>query len=230
MPSRSGRSTRWVRLGALASGPARSLRQEIDAFGGSRSGTLVGEERPLRPRRLLQRGAGAVPRLQRQLSSEGETCHPSDNLGAVLSAAEFGGKTCKEFLTALAVSYQVQCRLSDVPRSGIGVRPHDTRGVRRRRRVRESAGTECSPHRPRPRDLGRVKYRPAGDPDGRPLPLKGLAAPTRRSTACRAAFLAMRGSLAPGGLRGDEGVDADGLRTFDIDWSRRTWSASVARS
>lgn len=43
----------------------------------------------------------------------GETCHPSDNLGAVLAAAEFKDASGEDFLTALAIAYQVQCRLSD---------------------------------------------------------------------------------------------------------------------
>ena len=36
--------------------------------------------------------------------AEGETCHPSDNLGAVLAAAEMRGATGADFLAALAVS------------------------------------------------------------------------------------------------------------------------------
>jgi hypothetical protein len=43
----------------------------------------------------------------------GETCHPSDNLGAVLAAAELANADGTTLLTALAVAYQVQCRLSD---------------------------------------------------------------------------------------------------------------------
>jgi 2-methylcitrate dehydratase len=46
--------------------------------------------------------------------AKGETCHPSDNLGAVLAACEYAGRSGQDFLAALAVSYQVQCRLSDV--------------------------------------------------------------------------------------------------------------------
>jgi 2-methylcitrate dehydratase len=44
---------------------------------------------------------------------KGETCHPSDNVGAVLAASEYAGSSGQEFLTALAVAYQVQCRLSE---------------------------------------------------------------------------------------------------------------------
>ena len=46
--------------------------------------------------------------------ARGETCHPSDNLGAVLAAAEHAVCSGRDLLTALAVAYQVQCRLSEV--------------------------------------------------------------------------------------------------------------------
>ena len=38
-------------------------------------------------------------------------CHPSDNVGAVLAACEHAGQSGKEFLTALAVAYQVESEL-----------------------------------------------------------------------------------------------------------------------
>jgi 2-methylcitrate dehydratase len=41
-----------------------------------------------------------------------ELCHPSDNTGAVLGACEHAGRSGREFLTALAVAYQVQSMLT----------------------------------------------------------------------------------------------------------------------
>jgi len=41
-----------------------------------------------------------------------EICHPSDNVGAVLAACEHAGRSGKEFLTALAVAYQVESVLT----------------------------------------------------------------------------------------------------------------------
>jgi 2-methylcitrate dehydratase len=41
-----------------------------------------------------------------------ELCHPSDNTGAVLAACEHTGRSGKEFLTALAVAYQVESVLT----------------------------------------------------------------------------------------------------------------------
>jgi 2-methylcitrate dehydratase len=41
-----------------------------------------------------------------------ELCHPSDNTGAVLGACEHAGRSGREFMTALAVAYQVQSMLT----------------------------------------------------------------------------------------------------------------------
>ena len=43
---------------------------------------------------------------------EGQLCHPSDNVAAVLAVCEHAGRSGKEFLTALAVAYQVECALT----------------------------------------------------------------------------------------------------------------------
>jgi len=44
--------------------------------------------------------------------AHGGLCHPSDNLGAVLAVSEYAGRSGEDFLTALAVAYQVETALS----------------------------------------------------------------------------------------------------------------------
>lgn len=39
------------------------------------------------------------------------TCHPSDNIGALFAAAQFRKCSGREFLAAMAVAYQIECRL-----------------------------------------------------------------------------------------------------------------------
>jgi 2-methylcitrate dehydratase len=39
------------------------------------------------------------------------TCHPSDNIGPLLAASQFKPTSGKDFLAALAVAYQIECRL-----------------------------------------------------------------------------------------------------------------------
>jgi 2-methylcitrate dehydratase len=44
----------------------------------------------------------------------GGLCHPSDNFGAILAAAEQAGSSGEEFMLALAVAYEIQCRFTAV--------------------------------------------------------------------------------------------------------------------
>lgn len=104
-----------VALGALDAGPIGAVRKLTAELGGRPISTLIGGGRTAPDRAAFFNGA-----LSRYLDfmdsylAEGETCHPSDNLGAVLAAAEMRQATGADFLTALAVAYQVHTRLSDV--------------------------------------------------------------------------------------------------------------------
>src|SRR5437588_12067602 len=102
-------------IGALEGPPIGMLRAQLEDFGGNPLVTLIGGGKTAPDRASLYNSA-----LVRYLDyndsyiARGETCHPSDNLGAVLAASEYAGGSGKDFLTALAVAYQVQCRLSAV--------------------------------------------------------------------------------------------------------------------
>ena len=102
-------------LGALHAEPICMIRSYISELGGSGSCTLIGGGSTDVDRAALYNSA-----LIRYLDfndsylAKGETCHPSDNLGAILAAGEWIGTTGRDLMTALAVAYQVQCRLSDV--------------------------------------------------------------------------------------------------------------------
>src|SRR5208283_5045674 len=101
-------------IGALEGEPIRMLRAQLHEFGGAGLCSLIGGGRSAPDRAALYNSA-----LVRYLDfndsylAKGETCHPSDNLGAVLAAAEYAHCSGRELLAALAVAYQVQCRLSD---------------------------------------------------------------------------------------------------------------------
>jgi 2-methylcitrate dehydratase len=101
-------------IGALASPLMAKLRAAEGSLGGNPLVTLIGGGKTAPDRGSFYNGA-----LIRYLDfndsylAPRETCHPSDNLGAVLAAGEYANRTGAEFLTALAVAYQVQCRLSD---------------------------------------------------------------------------------------------------------------------
>lgn len=101
-------------IGAVEGPPVKAIRSMIEDFGGTEMSTLIGGGKTNTDRAALYNSA-----LVRYLDfndsylAKGETCHPSDNIGSILSAGETTNLTGKGFLTALAIAYQVQCRLSD---------------------------------------------------------------------------------------------------------------------
>ena len=102
-------------IGALNAGTTAMIAAQNAEFGGNPICTLIEGGRTA-PDRAAFYNSALVRYLDFNDSylAPGETCHSSDNLAAVLAAGEYGDGNGKEFLTALAVSYQVQCRLSDV--------------------------------------------------------------------------------------------------------------------
>src|SRR5512146_620070 len=101
-------------IGGLQGKPVRIVREHIADFDGSGRCTLIGGGRAAPDRAALYNGA-LVRYLEFNDSyvARGETCHPSDNLGALLAAGEYAGSTGNDLMLALAVAYQIQCRLSD---------------------------------------------------------------------------------------------------------------------
>src|SRR5436309_814630 len=102
-------------IGALDGEPVRLVRAQVEEFDGAGPCSLIGGGHAA-PDRAAFYNSALVRYLDFNDSylAKGETCHPSDNLGAVLAAAEYAGASGRDFLAALALAYQVQCRLSDV--------------------------------------------------------------------------------------------------------------------
>src|SRR5438093_10920855 len=89
-------------IGALEGEPIRLLRAQIEEFGGVERCTLIGGGRTAPDRAALYNTA--LVRYLDFMDSylvKGETCHPCDNLGSVLAAAEYAACSGREFLTAL---------------------------------------------------------------------------------------------------------------------------------
>jgi 2-methylcitrate dehydratase len=101
-------------IGALEGEPVRIIRQQEEELDGIGRCSLIGGGRTTPDRAAFYNGA-----LVRYLDfndsylAKHETCHPSDNLAAILAACEYAGRKGRDLMTALAVAYQVQCRLSD---------------------------------------------------------------------------------------------------------------------
>jgi 2-methylcitrate dehydratase len=210
-------------MGALAGEPMRLIRQQIDDFGGGNHCTLIGGGQAAPDRAAFYNGA-----LVRYLDfndsylAPGETCHPSDNVGAMLAAAEYASCHGRDFLTALAVAYQVQCRLSDVAPVRAKGFDHTTQGS-----YAVAAGAS--------RALGLNQAQTANaiaisgtafnalrvTRTGALSHWKGLAYPNTAFGCIHATFLAMRGLTGPPEVfEGNKGFMDAIAGCFEIDWSQ----------
>ncbi|MEO8966081.1 MAG: MmgE/PrpD family protein, partial [Solirubrobacteraceae bacterium] len=185
--------------------------------------TLIGGGQSAPDRAALYNGA-----LVRYLDfndsylAPGETCHPSDNLAPVLAAAEYAHADGRTLLTALAVAYQVQNRLSEVAPVRAKGFDHTTQGAyavaagvaralgldeRRAANAIAIAGTS----------LNALRVTRTGELSH----WKGLAYPAMASAATHAAFLAMRGITGPREVfEGNKGFSDAIAGPFEIDWQQ----------
>jgi 2-methylcitrate dehydratase len=210
-------------LGALGAPPVRAVHAELDEFGGRPLCALIGGGRTAPDRAALYNGA-----LVRYLDfndsyfAAGETCHPSDNLAPVLAAAEYAGASGRELLTALAVAYQVQCRLSDeAPVRAKGF-DHTTQGAyaaaagaAKALRVGETETANAVAIAGTALNALRVTR------TGTLSQWKGLAYPFTAFGAIEAVFLAARGVTGPAEVfEGNKGFIDAIAGHFEIDWER----------
>lgn len=107
--------TLGVAIGALDAAPMVAIRKLTESLGGNNASTLIGGGRSAPDRAAFYNiGLSRYLDFMDSYLAAGETCHPSDNIGAVLAAAESVDASGKDFLTAVALAYQVHTRLSDV--------------------------------------------------------------------------------------------------------------------
>jgi 2-methylcitrate dehydratase len=208
-------------LGATNATPVRAIRAQVEEFGGRPLCTLIGGGSTAPDRAALYNGA-----LVRYLDfndsyfAPGETCHPSDNLAPVLAAAEYADVSGREFLTALAVAYQVQCRLSDeAPVRAKGF-DHTTQGAYAvaagaakalRLDAREVANAIAI--------AGTALNALRVTRTGALTQWKGFAYPFTAFGAVEATFLASRGITGPAEVfEGNKGFIEAIAGPFEIDW------------
>jgi 2-methylcitrate dehydratase len=210
-------------VGAVEGEPVRIIRQYLTEFEPQGKCTLIGGGTAAPDSVALYNGA-----LVRYLDfndaylAKGETCHPSDNLAAILAAAEYADRTGRDLITALAVAYQVQCRLSDVAPVRDKGFDHTTQGS-----YAVAAGVS------RILELDEIRTANALAISGTAFNAlrvtrtgqlshwKGLAFPNTAACATRLVFLAMNGVTGPLEVfEGDKGFMDAISGVFDIDWLR----------
>lgn len=213
-------------IGALDADPIDRLRREIDLFGGKPLATFIGGGQSSPDRVALYNGA-----LVRYLDfndaflASGETCHPSDNLAPVLTASEFAGRSGKDFLTALAVAYQVQCRLSQ--RAPVRARgfDHTTQGAYAvAAGVAKALDLDAKQTAHAIAISGTANNALRVTRTGRLSHWKGLAYPFMAFAATNAAFLAREGITGPLEVfEGNKGFKESIAGPFTIDWTHENF-------
>jgi len=210
-------------IGALEGEPIHMLKRQIDDFGGKNHCTLIGGGKTAPDRAALYNSA-----LVRYLDfndsylAKGETCHPSDNLGAVLAATEYAQGSGRELLTALAIAYQVQCRLSDVAPVRAKGFDHTTQGsyalaaaISKALRLNTIQTANAIAISGTAFNALRVTR------TGTLSHWKGLAYPNTAFGCTHAAFMAMRGITGPLEVfEGNKGFMDVIAGRFEIDWSQ----------
>ncbi|MCO6497282.1 MAG: MmgE/PrpD family protein [Chitinophagaceae bacterium] len=210
-------------IGALGGEPVKMIKKQIKEFGGNPLTTMIGGSKTAPDRSALYNSA-----LVRYLDyndsylAKKETCHPSDNIGSILAASEYAGKNGKDFLTALAIAYQVQCRLSDdAPVRDKGF-DHTVQGG-----YGAAAGAAYALGLDEAKTANAIAI--AGTAynalrvtrTGNLSHWKGLAFPSTGWTSTHSAFLAMNGITGPEEVfEGNKGFKDSIAGDFTIDWSK----------
>jgi 2-methylcitrate dehydratase len=215
-------------IGALGSAPIAALRAQIDELGGNPLASLIGGSRTALDRAALYNSA-----LIRYLDfndsflAPGETCHPSDNLGAVLAASEHARARGSDLLAALAVAYQIQCRLSEVAPVRAKGFDHTTQLA-----YAVAAGAAKALGLPAAQIAHAIAISgTAQNPlrvtrTGELSNWKGLAAPHAAFVGTHAALLARHGITGPREVfEGNKGFANAIAGRFEIDWAREDLEA-----
>jgi 2-methylcitrate dehydratase len=210
-------------IGALDGPPIGMLGAQLADFGGNPLVTLIGGGKTAPDRAAFYNSA-----LVRYLDfndtflAKKETCHPSDNLGAVLAGCEYAKRNGKDLLTALAVAYQIQCRLSEVAPVRAKGFDHTTQGayavaggvaralgLSQKQTANALAISGTAYNALRVTRTGQLSH------------WKGLAYPNTAFGATNATFLAMRGITGPNEVfEGNKGFMESIAGHFDMNWDQ----------
>jgi 2-methylcitrate dehydratase len=100
-------------IAAVAGPSLRPLRDQLEEYRAPGRCTSIGGGKSSPDQAALFNSA--LVRYVDLLDSymaQGGLCHPSDNFGTILAAAEYVGASGEEFMLALAAAYEIQCRFT----------------------------------------------------------------------------------------------------------------------
>src|SRR5579862_4638012 len=100
-------------IAAVAGSALRTLRDQIEEYRAPGRCTLIGGGKTSPDQAaLFNSSLVRYVDLLDSYMAQGGLCHPSDNFGTVLAAAEYVGASGEEFMLALAAAYEIQCRFT----------------------------------------------------------------------------------------------------------------------
>src|SRR6266480_6448609 len=101
-------------ISALPGAPFAALREQFAEYRSGGSCTLIGGGKTSADQAaLFNSGLVRYVDLLDSYIAPGGLCHPSDNFGTLLAAAEQSGASGEDFMLGLAIAYEIQCRFSD---------------------------------------------------------------------------------------------------------------------
>jgi len=110
-------------VGALDGELIPAIREHAEQFSGRPTATFIGGGRgSMDQAAFFNAVLVRYPDLLDTYLTPGGLCHPADNFGAVFAVAEHLNASGADFLLALAIAYEIQCRFSaSVPVMGLGL-------------------------------------------------------------------------------------------------------------
>ncbi len=100
-------------IAALPGQPFQALREQFEEYRAPGRCTLIGGGNTSADQAaLFNSGLVRYVDLLDSYMAPGGLCHPSDNFGTVLAAAEQAGASGEDFMLGLAIAYEIQCRFS----------------------------------------------------------------------------------------------------------------------
>jgi 2-methylcitrate dehydratase len=100
-------------IAAVAGPSLRALRDQIEEYRAPGRCTLIGGGKTSPDQAaLFNSSLVRYVDLLDSYMAQGGLCHPSDNFGTILAAAEYVGASGEEFMLALPVAYEIQCRFT----------------------------------------------------------------------------------------------------------------------
>jgi 2-methylcitrate dehydratase len=100
-------------IAALPGAPFAALREQFAEYRSGGSCSLIGGGKTAPDQAaLFNSGLVRYVDLLDSYMSPGGLCHPGDNFGTILAAAEHARASGEEFMLALAIAFEIQCRFT----------------------------------------------------------------------------------------------------------------------